>query len=553
MEAFVRDEMLGLLNKKCQQKNVQLQDDEKFHFFGIFDTDHSQFRFVAGDKSLIEELVNFVNSKLNDCGSAYFKPGKQRKLLLTTGDVSQLSFGFYFARKEQTLQIAVCQSGSRTNNEEEILEALFHDKLKPLMEKKIYSNVKLNRSITKDLVKIVIDQNKIKAEIVCAFCEEETIHTVQCDSPENSINYYWNTSNFKRHLDLNMKRATEHNDSVDDYTEDDDPLTTLRKIAIAAEEKENEGKNSMKRFRRMKNDTANQKEPQQKVKGTKKSSMKTFGNSHHTIKTEQVDENQKTVPKREVKKVMDSPMKKTCSQNGLLLQQMSLQNLANMKTLKSNFEHRDIMKFCLNDSVINVNVVKIPQNGSCLFGSVAHQLYGLSVDSAEHEQKTNEIRAEVVIHIKKNFDNFFHELKGRVYERSTQTIDPDKIESECRLYLNACLPLTNCFGGSESVRAISEIYELNIITISEEGECYMAVDFKEEYNRTIFLAHRLTVTAHHTKQHNSSRQHYDSVYEIDNGLLFNLYEYLKNKIDFKVEAICNLNNNSIISLNSTCG
>lgn len=56
---------------------------------------------------------------------------------------------------------------------------------------------------------------------------------------------------------------------------------------------------------------------------------------------------------------------------------MSTQNLVNTKTLRNNFENRDIMKFYLNEVALNVEVVKIAQDGSCLFGSIAHQLYGL--------------------------------------------------------------------------------------------------------------------------------------------------------------------------------
>lgn len=211
VEVFVRNDMMKLLEKRCLQKNVRILDDEKLHFFGIFDTDHENFRFVAGDKSLIIELVKFVNTKLIECGNSYFKPGKQRKVLLHNGDVCQLSMGLFFARKEQTLQIAVCRSGSRSTNQEEIMEDLFEKKLKPLLESKSLSNLKQNRAINIDILKIINKDNQIRAEVVCVFCpnEKERTFTIQCNSPSNSNHYYWNTSNFKKHVDLHKKQAVQ--------------------------------------------------------------------------------------------------------------------------------------------------------------------------------------------------------------------------------------------------------------------------------------------------------------------------------------------------------
>lgn len=192
-----------------------------------------------------------------------------------------------------------------------------------------------------------------------------------------------------------------------------------------------------------------------------------------------------------------------------LLQQISAQNLVNISATLKNSEQTEAMGFNVAGNTQHVKVVRIPMDGSCFFGSVVHQLYGLKVNSPENTQKTKELRAEVVLYIQKHFDKFEHDLKGRVFEHSRETINKNSIDAECRIFLNACLPLSTCYAGYESIRAISEIKKINIVTISEGGYSYMAVDFKKEFDRTILLAHRLTSTGSDLTSHNCDRQHYD--------------------------------------------
>lgn len=215
------------------------------------------------------------------------------------------------------------------------------------------------------------------------------------------------------------------------------------------------------------------------------------------------------------------------------------QNLKNVAaTHNSANKSVDEMSFSIDESIYKVKVVKIDPNGSCLFGSVSHQLIGCELNSTAHKEAASTLRERAVSHIKDNFDSYFHDLKGRVEEQSKKKIDASAIEGECHVFLNACLPLKTCFGGYECIRAISEIEEVNIITISEEGDCYMAVDFDPNFKQSIFLSLRLAASVSsksNGKIHNNNRNHYDSVFEIEKEVLLKIAELLSEREKRKAE------------------
>lgn len=218
---------------------------------------------------------------------------------------------------------------------------------------------------------------------------------------------------------------------------------------------------------------------------------------------------------------------------GDIFQKMSKQN----QKMKVN-EMTKIMKFKIGTSIDAVNVIEIKPNGSCLFASIAHQIYHFKVNSPEHEQATKYLRSEVVKYIQLNYDNFNRALKGRVYERRnsrTQKLSPNELELNCRQFLREILPRSDCWGGYESIKALSEMKKINIVTISENGACYFAVDYKEEYEQLIFLAYRLSAPTTNGvyNEQDTKRNHYDSVDEIDHATLFKITKHLVQTIKKK--------------------
>lgn len=139
-------------------------------------------------------------------------------------------------------------------------------------------------------------------------------------------------------------------------------------------------------------------------------------------------------------------------------------------------------------------------------------------------------------------------------------IDTSKMDQECRIFLSHCLSRPNIFGGFESLLAISEIKKTNIVTLTEFGDCIMAIDFNKEYTQTLILAHRLTGStskceANKTNAHNTNRQHYDTVSEIEKPILYKMAEYLNKRISQRAEYLNKLSkpdsNMNTIFLNTT--
>lgn len=334
-------------------------------------------------------------------------------------DTYDLSFGTFFARKEKTTRVTVgIFESERSVNEEEMKDHLFEKKLKPLLE--ITSkNVELKKPIEKGIVKIVNVGSKIRAEVVCVFCDKRKkgLLTIQCDSHANSKVHYWNISNFKKHLESHQKTASKLK-----ALEDAEKCDAIKSEDVEASENGTEAKSQVFMF-----------------------------DVNSNIHSEQM-----TIENENL--------------HNKLFEQLSKQNLQNIVNRMKMNENVAKMNFKIGSENHTVDIVKIAPNGAFFFGAVAHQIYGLKVDSKEHKQKTTELRAEVVSHIQSNYENFELALKGRVYEGKTERVDAANLKSECLIFLNACLTRSTCYAGYESVRAIYELKKINIITISENGD-----------------------------------------------------------------------------------
>lgn len=503
------------------------------HFFGIYDTATDRFRFLPGDIDLIKELVLNVQENLNNHGENYYSSENHGKI--THRDTLQLSVGLFFARKEKTLDVVVAQRGTSSVNEQQVKEDLFRSKLKPLLLSA--KKLKILHPIQPDIVKIVEKNGKVRAEVLCVFCPSEKHFGIQCIQASNSNVCYWNYTNYKNHMKLHEKNAAKNKvvenaneDTNGSFLDDDDdssPLDILRQIKLQNEELEIEEeykKKQLDRKRRMNNSEKNSKE--------KKISPKISLRENSSCSTDsEVDEHTKNI----------------------IGDQMLAQNLKNLTTTLRNSDKTELMIFKFNNSDQNVKVAKINPDGSCFFASIAHQLHGFVIGSHQHEEMTASLRKDVIEHIQQNFDEFRYDLQGRVYEHFTTKIDSDELGKACKRFLNEALIAPTCYAGIESVKAISAIKKINIVTLSEHGECYFAVDFNRNFDRTVFLAHRLksACTALNKRPHNTQRNHYDSVAEIDNNILLTLATFLNSCNAQKMKNQMASNNNSVISINST--
>lgn len=200
-------------------------------------------------------------------------------------------------------------------------------------------------------------------------------------------------------------------------------------------------------------------------------------------------------------------------EDNLVYQQLS-QQIGLMS--KSVLQHRLVQKkMCFNIDDIegndrDIKIVKMKDDGSCLFRSVSHQLFpNMKVNSVDFENKVKELRAEAVEYIKQNVENFERQLANAIYDRQIdQDAEVSVIEVKCRDFLYNELPKSNCWAGSESLIALSHLYEVNIFVFNEDGSFYCVSGFTNNYAKSICVAFRLSNRSSGKSKKCSTRNHY---------------------------------------------
>lgn len=102
------------------------------------------------------------------------------------------------------------------------------------------------------------------------------------------------------------------------------------------------------------------------------------------------------------------------------LEQFSHQTTKMVEAVLTNGDTQSSMNFQLkNDKTVRqLSIVKIKQDGNCMFSSCAHQLFRHGIHSVEHKKKIAQLRAKVVAHIldPNHFSEYQFALQDRVYE-----------------------------------------------------------------------------------------------------------------------------------------
>lgn len=126
------------------------------------------------------------------------------------------------------------------------------------------------------------------------------------------------------------------------------------------------------------------------------------------------------------------------NRNSWLHHQFSSQILQMAETTLMNNDPQEIMSIKIENERILVTVAKIPGDGFCLFGALAHQLFHHPINSTEHKKATKSLKSEVVQYILDNILLFEFILKDRVYDIKR----PDEItdmRTECKLFVRYSL------------------------------------------------------------------------------------------------------------------
>lgn len=199
----------------------------------------------------------------------------------------------------------------------------------------------------------------------------------------------------------------------------------------------------------------------------------------------------------------------------LLFTQMSVQQIKMVNASLLNNEDLSNLKFkkILREGV--VKICNIKADGDCLFAAITHQLHYVKCDSSSHEKSTSKIKLSVIEYIKKNIESFENYLKGRVlaYKKISEI---KNMHEEFLDFLNIRLPNRTSWGGTETMKAVSELYKVNIVVIDEDGSCYLGYRHNPMYDRLIMLSFRQYAN---NSAANSIPNHYDSIVEISDAVL----------------------------------
>lgn len=212
------------------------------------------------------------------------------------------------------------------------------------------------------------------------------------------------------------------------------------------------------------------------------------------------------------------------SMNSWLYDQFAQQIQLMVSEQLTNGEKTQQMEFKLKDRIARlVHVIKASDDGNCLFTSLAHQLWPVSMNSKESKQNAKRLRAAVVEYIlhSNDFSSFQMAIEDRLTESDN---DASSLENKCKMWVRHVLSRPKIWGGLETIKAVSCMHTVNMAVFNECGIVHIIKGSNETYNRTILIAYRLAETSDHKFVYN----HYDSVCDMDSDSIYAASEFIIN-------------------------
>lgn len=468
-ERFVREKTLSILQKNMNESinegencEVLIDDEQLRDYFGdLYAQDTTSFKFEAGDVLLIKELVDYVKQVAD-------RNGKNTGLRHFTNEKVSMP------KKSRALK----------SNAVVLVD---HQRLKMDLEQKVSKciqlhvpGIKLNSfNIEQVAVELFTEGEKVYGDIICNVCNAENKKN---QKPKRV--YYnlrkggsgsWVMSNFVTHLIKMHPASTQSNDM-------ECPVAEIVEMDAAN------------------NLACNENESE--------------ANGNENASVIFVDDGMS----RDINKtIRDDP--------DILFKQLSSQITGTMATVLKNGDEKENINFCLGKSPRELTVAKIPKDGSCLFGSLAHQLWNYKIKSRKHLDATKKLRADVVEHIlnPQNYSSFEFHLKDRVYENKNAN-EITNITTECKLFARHVLSKQKTWGGIETLLAVSELYSTNIVVFNEDGVCTKYKRNDCTHGRSIAVAHRFGLNVNANNE--QIRDHFDSVSNIGSADLLEVVRHI---------------------------
>lgn len=471
---FVLNELSLRLAERCQRNNVVMSSHEKELFFGMYADSTDEFKLQRGDLLLIFDIVNGLNeiyaSKGPEEFAKYFTAPKKYKI--SKVDTNVFTFGTFFGQKDLHF--------SKMHLSTEDLATQFFSKLKTFFS--TFEELKMYRSITEDIFKIIDLGSGFRADVICVFCSSndcdiDALLKKYCVQQDKSGS--WNFSNLRKHMNQHIKSSsnTENREFID--INEIQNVSSGKKIvnsSLVQIEKEDDSL---------------------QFDINEWPIIFDENKEHSIVPNQNIDLNNKQL-------------------NKIMYDQFASQNLLLCKSALTKPETKKNMVVNIDNRFMDIDVIKMKGDGNCLFHTLAHQL-----DCTDKPLNHKILRKEIVDYLKLNVTKYelaitsHHEYKG---EKNTEG---------CVKLLCEKLSQSGVWGGIESLLAASQIYRVNILIFNEKGPFYFATGFNVQYDRCIFMAYRIGSIDDVGKP---KYQHYDSPAGISEEILYKCASQLSEKM-----------------------
>lgn len=494
VEDFVKNDLTNVITM-WKGKGIEIKNSD---FYGeLFENNPEQFEFTIGDRLQIEAIVEFVKSKYDEndlkfSGAHHFLPDKPKKnQKQKTKQVTPYS---YFGENDE----------NRPPNFSEIPADNCKTKLIEKITKMYIKHGHIDAKLENELVSIERDgEGKIRALITCVLCATNKSNRFVIRSKGNVLSCsgdpYWVLSNYEKHVKLHLKKMTNVT------TEFETQNLSLDDQQLENDESDYDKRTSMSDSNEMhvSNETINDVDDEW---------VDLPSGDEYAAGIEDSIEIMEFTPEETVPLTyadLESLIYKQISTQLIQIQQICLKN--NEKQLKMDFQ--------LENLTYTLHMAEIAGDGSCLFRAVDHQINKSKLNKRAQNTATNQLRKRVVAHIKEHEILFESELMGSVYDRNERNgKNVQNMKDACHNFLYYDLPKSSCWAGSESIKAISRLYLVNVLIIRDDGCIYFSNGFDCNFKNTIILAHTSSTDEQNTTKREKPKpkpNHYDSVVYIE--------------------------------------
>lgn len=474
----------------------------------------SAFKYSIGDRLQISSLVDYVKTTYDEngiefAGAHHFLPDPPKKKKCEKPSDKRLAHFSNNTKQHASLSVDI-----QTDDFKQTLIIKIAD-----LYKQCGIDAYLYDTLTTEMISMKCDnQGKVQADLTCVLCDNShkvnrfVISTKQTLSSSKG-KPYWVLSNYKKHVESHVKKLKESaSDSLAQVTD------------LQSESDDNN---------RMLDPDENQ-----SIGPMDEISLNNISDSDdELIMYSKDDDDDDDIIDKSVEIIqcfLEAP-KSHDELESIIYKQISAQVMQMRDTSLKNNEYERNMNFMVENKIYTLKAAAIDGDNSCLFRTVDHQLNKTKLNTRTQNLATTRLRNEVVDHIKEHRTSFEIELKGTVYDRyereGKKCLD---IKKACDDFINRELSKSNCWGGSESIKAIIRMYSVNVLVFKKKI-CYFFNDFDVRLGKTIILAYCSFDDRKSTERNESkdtfdgqthNQNHYNSVVYIEPNDIFDLSKYL---------------------------